>query len=74
MPCRRSNRGHTGTYAEPPRGTNAALYGDENPLGSPTFAEKVKLLERIDAYARGKDERVRQVTASLAGRGRIVEI
>ena len=66
--------GHTGTYAEPPRGTNASLYGDENPLGSPTFAEKVKLLETIDAYAREKDQRVRQVTASLAGSYQEVEI
>jgi TldD protein len=67
-------RGYTGTYAAAPRGTNVALYGDENPLGAPTFAEKVKLLETIDAYARGMDERVRQVTASLAGSWQVVEI
>jgi TldD protein len=67
-------RGHAGSYAAAPRGTNVALYGDENPLGAPTFAEKVKLLETIDAYARGKDERVRQVTASLAGSWQVVEI
>ena len=73
-PCRRSRRGHNGTYAEPPRGTNRSLYGDESPLGAPTFAEKVKLLETIDAYARAKDPRVRQVTASLAGSLQEVEI
>ena len=67
-------RGHTGTYADPPRGTNVALYGADNPLASPNFAEKVELLERIDAYARGKDQRVRQVTASLAGSWQSVEI
>ncbi len=66
--------GHTGTYAEPPRGTNRSLYGDESPLGAPSFAEKVKLLETIDSYARGKDERVRQVSASLAGSYQEVEI
>jgi len=66
--------GHAGTYAEPPRGTNAALYGDENPLGSPTFAEKARLLETIDAYARGSDERVRQVSATLGGSFKVVEI
>jgi TldD protein len=66
--------GHKGTYAEPPQGTNVALYGDASPLGAPSFAEKVKLLEKIDAYARGKDERVRQVTASLAGSYQEVEI
>ncbi|MEX0852074.1 MAG: metalloprotease TldD [Bauldia sp.] len=66
--------GHAGTYAEPPRGTNRALYGEESPLGSPTFADKVKLLETIDAYARGKDARVRQVSASLAGKFKEVVI
>lgn len=67
-------RGHKGQHAEPPRGTNRALYGDENPLDSPTFADKVKLLEAIDNYARGKDDRVRQVSASLAGSWQNVEI
>jgi TldD protein len=66
--------GHTGSYAAAPRGTNASLYTDENPLGSPTFAEKVKLLEEIDAYARAKDPSVRQVSASLAGSWQQVEI
>ena len=66
--------GHAGTYAEAPRGTNVALYPDASPLGSPTFAEKVKLLEEIDAYARGKDPRVQQVTASLGGSYQEVEI
>lgn len=67
-------RGHSGVHAAAPRGTNTALYGDENPIGAPNFAEKVNLLEKIDAYARSKDERVRQVTASLAGSWQIVEI
>ncbi len=66
--------GYTGSYAAAPRGTNVALYGDENPLGAPSFAEKVKLLEAIDAYARAKDPRVRQVSASLAGSWQTVEI
>jgi TldD protein len=66
--------GHAGTYADAPRGTNRALYGDESPLASPSFAEKVKLLEEINAYARARDPRVRQVSASLAGSFKIVEI
>ena len=66
--------GYKGTYAEPPRGTNAALYPDENPIGSPTFSEKVKLLETINAAARKKDPRVRQVTASLGGSFEEIEI
>jgi TldD protein len=66
--------GHNGTYSEPPRGTNASLYGDENPIGAPSFAEKVKLLETIDAFARMKDERVRQVTATLGAAYDEIEI
>jgi TldD protein len=34
----------------------------------------VKLLEQIDAYARAKDPRVRQVTASIAANWQVVEI
>ena len=66
--------GHSGTYAEAPGRTNRKLYGDENPLGSPAFDAKVKLLEWIDAYAREKDARVRQVTASVAASWQVVEI
>src|SRR5215813_10101418 len=58
--------GYSGTAAQAPGRTNVRLYTDENPLGAPTFETKVKLLEEIDAYARGKDQRVRQVTASVA--------
>src|SRR5499426_1342685 len=57
--------GYSGHYAAPPARTNVRLYGDENPLGEPTFETKVKLLETIDAYARAKDPRVRQVTVSF---------
>jgi TldD protein len=66
--------GYSGTYAEAPPRTNVKLYGDENPLASPAFEAKVKLLQSIDAYARGKDARVRQVTASIAASWQVVEI
>jgi TldD protein len=66
--------GYSGQYAGPPARTNARLYGDDNPLGSPAFDAKVRLLEAIDAYARAKDPRVRQVTASLAATWQAVEI
>jgi TldD protein len=68
------NGGHSGSYAEPPGRTNRKLYGDQNPLGSPAFESKVKLLESIDAYAREKDPRVRQVTASTAASWQVMEI
>jgi TldD protein len=66
--------GHSGTYADAPARTNRKLYGDENPLGSPAFDARVKLLESIDGYARAKDPRVRQVTASIAANWQVVEI
>ena len=63
-----------GSYAAGPKGTNRKLYSEENPLGSPTFEEKVKLLETIDAHARNADDRVRQVTVSLGANWQLVEI
>src|SRR5262249_31450123 len=63
-----------GCYAEPPLRTNTRLYGDENPLSMPSFETKVRLLEEIDAYARGKDERVRQVSVSFGATWQVVEI
>ncbi|MCP4314673.1 MAG: metalloprotease TldD [Hyphomicrobiales bacterium] len=67
-------RGYSGTYADAPARTNTKLYGDENPIGSPAFAEKVELLQRIDGYLREKDPKVRQVTASLAAVWQVVNI
>ena len=66
--------GHDGTMSEDPSGTNRALYPDDNPLNEVPFAEKVKLLEEIDRYARGQDDRIRQVTASLSGEWQSIEI
>lgn len=66
--------GYTGVAAEGPTGTNKHLYTDENPLGGQSFEEKVKLLAEIDAYARAKDPRVQQVSASLSGEWQAVEI
>src|SRR5580658_6699 len=51
--------GYSGRIAESPARSNARLYSDDNPLASLPFEAKVKLLEEMDAYARGKDTRVR---------------
>jgi TldD protein len=66
--------GYSGRYAEPPGRTNVRLYADDNPLGAPSFETKVRLLETIDAYARAKDPRVRQVTVSFGTSWQVVEI
>jgi TldD protein len=66
--------GHGGTLAAPPAGTNVQLYVDDNPLSLVDFETKVKLLADMDAYARSKDERVAQVSASLTGSWQAVQV
>ena len=70
------NHGQPGVTAQhaPPFGTNKALYTDINPLAEIPFARKVSVLQAIDAYLRGKDPRVRQVSASLSGVWQAVKI
>ena len=72
--ARLAKRGYAGVTAEAPRATNTKLYGEENPLSSPAFSDKVALLQEIDAWARARDPRVVQVMASIAGERRTVEI
>jgi len=66
--------GHGGTMATGPSRTNRQLYGEINPLAGVPFDTKVRLLAEIDAYARARDPRVRQVTASLAGEWQAIQI
>jgi TldD protein len=69
-----AKRGYTGVAAEGPRGTNTRLYGEDDPLASPEFGGKVELLQEIDAFARARDPRVVQVSTSIAGERRVIEI
>jgi TldD protein len=66
--------GYSGSYAAPPARSNIKLYGEESPLASPAFAAKARLLEAIDAYARAKDPRVRQVSVSLGATWQAMEV
>ena len=66
--------GHCGTLAEAPSPTNRSLHTDVNPLGEMSFEDKVALLTEIDAYARSKDPRVKQVSASISGEWQMVQI
>jgi TldD protein len=63
-----------GKPALPPRANNRHLYTDQSPLDGIGFAEKVALLETIDAAARARDPRVVQVSASLAANWSAIEI
>lgn len=64
----------TGPRPAPPPRSNRHLYTDASPLDLVGFAEKVSLLETIDAAARARDPRVSQVTASLLATWTVVEI
>src|SRR6185437_14664910 len=55
--------GHSGIEAGPPARSNIKLYTDIDPLETAAFEKKVKLLEEVNAYARSRDSRVRQVSA-----------
>ena len=66
--------GHGGTMALPPSGTNRSLYIDDNPLALVPFETKVKLLAEIDAYARARDPRIKQVTAAMSGEWQAIQI
>ncbi|WP_126176795.1 metalloprotease TldD [Tsuneonella rigui] len=63
-----------GERAAPPPRSNRHLYTDASPLDALPFADKVALLEKIDAAARARDPRVVQATANLAASWSAIEI
>jgi TldD protein len=67
-------KGYSGAVAGAPARTNVKLYPDSDPLATAGFESKVKLLEEMNAYARAKDGRVRQVSCSLTGEWQSIEI
>ena len=59
--------GQGSTKAMPTRvATSSPLYSSEDPLLGLSNAEKIRLLERVEGYARQIDSRVTQVVANLA--------
>ncbi|KMW59537.1 TldD protein [Candidatus Rhodobacter oscarellae] len=63
-----------GSLADAPMATNQRLYTDENPMEGAAFPVKIDTLREIDAFARGLDARVVQVSATLAASIQEVEI
>ncbi len=55
-----------GTLADTPKSSNRKFYGDDDPITEATFPVKIDTLQDIDAYARGLDARVVQVSATIA--------
>jgi TldD protein len=69
-----AKRGRSGVLALPPSPVNRRLYDDIDPTAAPDFSAKTSLLAEIDAWCRAKDPRVVQVSVSLAGSRKEVEI
>ncbi|MEZ5912772.1 MAG: metalloprotease TldD [Paracoccaceae bacterium] len=63
-----------GVMAPPPKGTNRHLYTDADPMADAAFSVKIETLREIDAFLRGLDPRVVQVSATLAAAHQEVEI
>ncbi len=64
----------SGQPAPAPRQNNRHLYTDASPLDAIPFADKVQLLETINAAARARDPRVAQVSVGLSASWSVVEI
>jgi TldD protein len=60
--------------APAPARTNRHLYTDVNPLDGVPFEQKVALCQEIDAAARARDPRVKQVSVSLLASWTVIEI
>ena len=59
---------------DPPKKTNRNLYSNQNPLNTIEFKSKVSLLKKINEYARSKDQKVKQVSITLAGNYQNIEV
>lgn len=66
--------GHNGAWAAAPAAAGERLYSPENPLLDLGFGQKTSLLMELDSYARAKDSRVVQVSASIMGEWQAVQV
>jgi TldD protein len=72
--CRAAAEGSGSAMAPAPRLTNTKLYSDRNPVEQMTAAARIALLREADAFARGLDPRVKQVSLSIASDWQAVDI
>ena len=72
--CRTVAKGSGVSHSVPPERTNSKLYADSNPAEAMGFSEKIELLRKVDAFTRGLDRKVRQVSVSLAADWQAIEI
>lgn len=66
--------GHSGNLAVGPIPTNRRLYDPIDPTAAPDFTVKTGLLAEIDAWTRAQDPRIVQVSVSLAGSHKEIDI
>ncbi|MEK6211500.1 MAG: metalloprotease TldD [Pseudomonadota bacterium] len=67
-----ARQGGAGTTRVAKRTQGRELYLPQDPLGSLSDQDKVKLLEQLERYARALDSRVVQVMATLAGEYEVI--
>lgn len=72
--CRSVAGGEQPVHAASPARTNRRLYAETNPSSAMSFSDKIALLQKADAFARGLDPRVKQVSVSMAADWQSVEI
>ena len=72
--CRTVAKGDGAVVDASPERSNRKLYADTNPAEALGFSEKVALLQKVDAFARGLDPRVVQVSVSLGADWQAIEI
>jgi TldD protein len=72
--CSAVTSGKAGGADVGPERTNHHLYGASDPATADTFSNKIAMLGKVDAYARGLDPRVAQVSLSLTFDWQGVEI
>ncbi len=68
------DHGRTFAVDTPISAPQKLLYTDANPINAHSLAQKVALLQSIDAYARKKDPRVNQVSAAITSTWQAVQI
>ncbi len=69
-----AKRGYSGHLGASPQPINRRLYAPVDPTAAPDFLTKTNLLAEIDAFTRALDPRVVQVSVSLAGSHKEIDI
>ena len=64
----------SGTYNFEIKRTNKKYYSEKDPIEAKNFKSKIKILNKVNDYVRNKNQSVRQVTATLLGEHRAIEI